>query len=214
MNLISEDYLMHYGVKGMKWGVRRYQNADGSLTSAGQRRLYKKVKRAKSDNKRRELIRQHLNSEYANDRNKALQDFRNQVKKTADYDVKMDIEVDKLADKMAKPIYEKELKKWKESIGEPSEKDKDKLYEAIKYDDVYWKAEKQIKDKNPQYRNNEKQQDALWKEYTKKNKKVVDSIVGKYGEKKVTDSDIWTGSRNEYQYVVEDLLDDDLRKSK
>lgn len=214
MNLISEDYLMHYGVKGMKWGVRRYQNADGSLTSAGQRRLYKKVKRAKSDNKRRELIRQHLNSEYANDRNKALQDFRNQVKKTADYDVKMDIEVDKLADKMAKPIYEKELKKWKESIGEPSEKDKDKLYEAIKYDNVYWKAEKQIKDKNPQYRNNEKQQDALWKEYTKKNKKVVDSIVGKYGEKKVTDSDIWTGSRNEYQYVVEDLLDDDLRKSK
>lgn len=214
MNLISEDYLMHHGVKGMKWGVRRYQNSDGSLTSAGQRRLYKKVKRAKSDNKRRELIRQHLNSEYANDRNKALQDFRNQVKKTADYDVKMDIEVDKLADKMAKPIYEKELKKWKESIGEPSEKDKDKLYEAIKYDNVYWKAEKQIKDKNPQYRNNEKQQDALWKEYTKKNKKVVDSIVGKYGEKKVTDSDIWTGSRNEYQYVVEDLLDDDLRKSK
>lgn len=214
MNLISQDYLMHYGVKGMKWGVRRYQNADGSLTSAGQRRLYKKVKRAKSDNKRRELIRQHLNSEYANDRNKALQDFRNQVKKTADYDVKMDIEVDKLADKMAKPIYEKELKKWKESIGEPSEKDKDKLYEVIKYDNVYWKAEKQIKDKNPQYRNNEKQQDALWKEYTKKNKKVVDSIVGKYGEKKVTDSDIWTGSRNEYQYVVEDLLDDDLRKSK
>lgn len=214
MNLISQDYLMHHGVKGMKWGVRRYQNADGSLTSAGQRRLYKKVKRAKSDNKRRELIRQHLNSEYANDRNKALQDFRNQVKKTADYDVKMDIEVDKLADKMAKPIYEKELKKWKESIGEPSEKDKDKLYEAIKYDNVYWKAEKQIKDKNPQYRNNEKQQDALWKEYTKKNKKVVDSIVGKYGEKKVTDSDIWTGSRNEYQYVVEDLLDDDLRKSK
>lgn len=214
MNLISQDYLMHYGVKGMKWGVRRYQNADGSLTSAGQRRLYKRVKRAKSDNKRRELIRQHLNSEYANDRNKALQDFRNQVKKTADYDVKMDIEVDKLADKMTKPIYEKELKKWKESIGEPSEKDKDKLYEAIKYDNVYWKAEKQIKDKNPQYRNNEKQQDALWKEYTKKNKKVVDSIVGKYGEKKVTDSDIWTGSRNEYQYVVEDLLDDDLRKSK
>jgi len=32
------DTLMHYGVRGMKKGVRRYQNADGSLTAAGERR--------------------------------------------------------------------------------------------------------------------------------------------------------------------------------
>lgn len=30
--------LFHYGVKGQRWGVRRYQNEDGSLTKAGQRR--------------------------------------------------------------------------------------------------------------------------------------------------------------------------------
>lgn len=33
-----KDELMHYGVKGMRWGVRRYQNADGTLTSAGKKR--------------------------------------------------------------------------------------------------------------------------------------------------------------------------------
>lgn len=35
---MNEAYLAHYGVKGMKWGVRRYQNKDGTLTAAGKKR--------------------------------------------------------------------------------------------------------------------------------------------------------------------------------
>ena len=31
----NEDFLMHYGVKGQKWGERRYRNEDGSLTAEG-----------------------------------------------------------------------------------------------------------------------------------------------------------------------------------
>lgn len=40
-----ENYLAHYGVVGMKWGVRRYQNKDGSYTDAGKRRNLKALKK-------------------------------------------------------------------------------------------------------------------------------------------------------------------------
>ena len=40
INVNPCDELYHYGVLGMKWGVRRYQNKDGSLTPSGEKRYY------------------------------------------------------------------------------------------------------------------------------------------------------------------------------
>lgn len=63
--------LLHWGIKGMKWGVRRYQNLDGSLTTAGRKRLEKKDAKwarknySKITSKARKSVNKELN-QYAN----------------------------------------------------------------------------------------------------------------------------------------------------
>lgn len=41
-SLFSSDHLEHFGIKGMRWGVRRYEDRNGKLTSAGKKRYSKK----------------------------------------------------------------------------------------------------------------------------------------------------------------------------
>lgn len=76
------DELQHHGIKGQKWGVRRFQNADGSLTTAGKQRasetkkrtgaknrgtltnaqLKQKIERLRLEKQLRELTNQEVNS--------------------------------------------------------------------------------------------------------------------------------------------------------
>lgn len=56
MSRYYNDELYHHGIKGMKWGVRRYQNANGSYTSAGkQRRSQSSEKKGLSDRQKTAL---------------------------------------------------------------------------------------------------------------------------------------------------------------
>lgn len=51
---MNKTYLVHSGIKGQKWGVRRYQNSDGTLTPEGIARYgtYENMERTKSRNRK------------------------------------------------------------------------------------------------------------------------------------------------------------------
>lgn len=83
------EELKHHGIKGMKWGVRRFQNADGSLTPAGKKRydskenfekqypedVKKNLKTAKSsvDKGKKYLNKANdINTEYKNKKEKQM----------------------------------------------------------------------------------------------------------------------------------------------
>ena len=64
-SLFSDSYLEHHGILGMKWGVRRFQREDGSLTSAGKKR------KVANENKREETRKAKVsNRKLANTVNK------------------------------------------------------------------------------------------------------------------------------------------------
>lgn len=63
------DELCHYGIKGQKWGVRRFQNSDGSYTSEGKRRAQQQekkdpVKEMKDEDLRKAITRLSLENKY------------------------------------------------------------------------------------------------------------------------------------------------------
>lgn len=63
------NFLCHYGIKGMKWGIRRYQNPDGSLTAEGIQRYGSKqglMKKINTENKKADILeRDWLVKDYA-----------------------------------------------------------------------------------------------------------------------------------------------------
>lgn len=69
-NYTHDDVLQHAGIKGMKWGVRRYQNKDGSLTPEGKKRYknsYENEAKGMSDQELRSNInRMNLEKRYVN----------------------------------------------------------------------------------------------------------------------------------------------------
>ena len=91
MNLISEDYLMHHGVKGMKWGVRHDKNPDGSLTRYGKKQKRKEIAAYRKKQMSKEASRRSYIKSKAPDNSKKIKSLEKQAwDLTKKYDFDMD----------------------------------------------------------------------------------------------------------------------------
>lgn len=126
----DENYLEHYGIQGQKWGVRRFQNEDGSLTEEGKKRYNEysqklanmSTSNAESEDlTRKYVLRNALDNAHKNntkiitkDDKKLLEDayqlFRNLKEKYAEDNISTEIrKLDDGTDYIVSSIYDKKL---------------------------------------------------------------------------------------------------------
>ena len=81
---LRSDELQHHGVKGMHWGIRRYQNPDGTLTAEGQKRYYK-YDGSLTRKGRKEYYTQHFETKLRNAKTKDEKTYilRSEARKNA-----------------------------------------------------------------------------------------------------------------------------------
>ena len=166
------DELYHHGTKGQRWGYRRWQNPDGSLTEAGKKHYGRGIAGAKKRKLENKMLRNTVESirarKKADDKYKAWEQGDSKYEKMNDEWSKLDDKAERLSNKAA--YSGKNSSKMWEEAGKAQKK----------ADDLWEKVSKQQDDN-----------DSIWKEYkeldgtvsglTKKYNDMAMKYIDKYG---------------------------------
>ena len=98
-----DNELYHYGVLGMRWGVRRYQKRDGTLTNSGKKRYDKEMNKLKAEEKK---IKNQKRTKAKIDKLEAKRKSIEELKKSSDKKKK----TDKKKDDLVKTLSDAELR--------------------------------------------------------------------------------------------------------
>ena len=109
------NYIKHHGVKGQKWGVRRFQNKDGTLTPAG------KKKYGSKDN---------FDKQYPEDVKKSINKAKSGLNKASDV-------VDKAKDINAKKVKKAQEAQIKKDISEMTDQELQKIVNRLNMEERY-----------------------------------------------------------------------------
>ena len=182
--------LSHHGILGQKWGVRRYQNPDGSLTAAGKKRyqyneyrLARKTQKLGYKNSYDRMLDYQKKSKIVQERAKELKplsDKANDLRfKLEDYEERDDV-YDEALKKST------ELAKKQPDYGKYGEKYDDDLIDFFMYDkDVLKKTANEMNKSDPTYNELRKEYKQTIRDYKSKCKEITDDIIGEYGDNKI-----------------------------
>lgn len=202
--------LYHYGVKGMKWGVRRYQNKDGSLTNAGKRRyskeLYRQIESSGRQGKSWYAISDDLSK---NAQFKSMISGMTELRKAHKEFMELSAKRDAAYDKQTRSISKKQMEKmvakdieknreyyqaWKPRFfnkdGSPTEELKFYVQDAI---------ESEHASKNQQFKELDDAYNRAWKNYDRLRNKAVNDLIGRHAH----DSVITGNTTSSVRQIVE-----------